>query len=112
MGVSCFAKVPKTKSKGLEDSFCEDKETSMTSRHGSLASVAFQKTMQDLIKGMRSNKENTSEFISLCISEIKQELTSTDPFTKAEAVCAWFAIVHVRKKQLHCFYQQILTSFF
>ena len=66
--------------------FKVDKLTNMTSRHGSLSSVAFQKTMQDLIKGMRSNKENTSEFISLCISEIKQEVTSTDPFTKAEAV--------------------------
>ena len=62
----------------------------MTSRHGSLSAVAFQKTMQDLIKGMRSNKENTSEFISMCIGEIKQELTSTDPFTKAEAVCILF----------------------
>lgn len=62
----------------------------MTSRKNTVSSLVFQKTMQDLIKGMRSNKENTSEFISLCIVEIKDELSSTDPFTKAEAVRAFF----------------------
>lgn len=51
-----------------------------------ISAVVFQKTMQDLIKGMRANKENTSEFISVCIGEIKEELSSTDPFAKAEAV--------------------------
>eukprot|EP00606_Chrysophyceae_sp_TOSAG23-5_P000641 GSChrysophyteH2.ASY1.ANO1.1315.1 assembled CDS len=60
----------------------------MPSRSTTVSSVLSQKTMQDLIKGMRSNKggETTSEFISMCIAEIKEELTSTDPFTKAEAI--------------------------
>ena len=46
----------------------------------------FQKSMQDLIKGIRSHKKDTSEFISLAIAEIKSELKSTDPFLKAEAL--------------------------
>jgi AP-3 complex subunit delta-1 len=58
----------------------------MTSRQSTVSAVVFQKTLQDLIKGVRSNKLNTNEFISLCIVEIKQELSSTDPFAKAEAV--------------------------
>ena len=58
----------------------------MSSRSSTVSSVVFQKTMQDLIKGMRANKENASEFISVCMGEIKDELSSTDPFTKAEAI--------------------------
>ena len=48
--------------------------------------TVFQRSMQDLIKGIRSHKKDTSEFISLAIAEIKTELKSTDPFLKAEAL--------------------------
>lgn len=46
----------------------------------------FQRSMQDLVKGIRSHKRDTSVFISEAIQEIKQELRSTDVFIKAEAV--------------------------
>lgn len=46
----------------------------------------FQKTLQDLIKGIRANKKDPSSFISQCIADIKQELKSNDNFIKSEAV--------------------------
>jgi AP-3 complex subunit delta-1 len=48
--------------------------------------VMFQKTLQDLVKGIRNQKKDGSSFISEAIAEIKAELKSTDPYTKAEAV--------------------------
>lgn len=46
----------------------------------------FQKSLQDVIKGIRANKKDAAIFISECIAEIKIELKSTDFFLKAEAV--------------------------
>eukprot|EP00981_Chlorochromonas_danica_P013206 scaffold5974_cov158-Ochromonas_danica.AAC.7 len=46
----------------------------------------FQRTLQDLVKGIRSHKKDTSSFISQAIVDIKNELKSTDPFIKAEAM--------------------------
>jgi AP-3 complex subunit delta-1 len=46
----------------------------------------FQKTLQDLIKGIRANKKDPSSFISQCIAEIKIELKNNDNFVKSEAV--------------------------
>lgn len=46
----------------------------------------FQKTLQDLVKGIRSNKKDPSVFISQQIADIKIELRHTDPYSKAEAV--------------------------
>ena len=48
--------------------------------------MIFQKTLQDLVKGIRSQKRDVSPYISKVIVEIKSELRSTDQFTKAEAV--------------------------
>lgn len=31
----------------------------------------FEKTLSDLVKGLRSNKRRESEFVSKCIAEIK-----------------------------------------
>lgn len=51
------------------------------------ASVAiFQKSLQDLVKGIRSNKRDSTSFISQAIAEIKTELKSVDQYVKAEAV--------------------------
>ncbi|RYG62255.1 hypothetical protein EON64_18060 [archaeon] len=53
----------------------------------------FQKTLQDLVKGIRSHKRDTSTYISQAIADIKQELKSSDPFVKAEAVSAIWVII-------------------
>jgi AP-3 complex subunit delta len=44
----------------------------------------FEKTLQDLVKGIRSHKRDPSAFISQSIQEIKGELRTTDPFVKAQ----------------------------
>ena len=38
----------------------------------------FEKTLSDLVKGLRSNKRREAEFVSKCIAEIKDELSSKD----------------------------------
>lgn len=46
----------------------------------------FEKSLQDLVKGIRANKREPSAFISQAIAECKVELRSTDPFVKAQAI--------------------------
>ncbi len=46
----------------------------------------FQRSLQDLIKGIRSHRKDPAAFVSQAMAEIKAELRSTDAFLKAEAV--------------------------
>ncbi|CAM9389412.1 unnamed protein product, partial [Discosporangium mesarthrocarpum] len=46
----------------------------------------FEKNLQDLVKGIRANKRDPSDYISASIAEIKIELKSSDPFLKAQAI--------------------------
>jgi AP-3 complex subunit delta len=46
----------------------------------------FEKTLTDVVKGIRSSKRGTSAYISQCIAEIKTELNSSDMFVKANAL--------------------------
>ena len=46
----------------------------------------FEKTLQDVVKGIRANKRDPSDYISATIAEIKVELRSSDAFVKAQAV--------------------------
>ncbi|KAF0699488.1 Aste57867_9958 [Aphanomyces stellatus] len=46
----------------------------------------FEKTLADLVKGIRSCKGDVSVYISQCMQEIKTELKSTDHFVKAQAI--------------------------
>jgi len=46
----------------------------------------FQKSLQDVIKGIRAHKRDSGVFISQLIADIKVELKATDPFVKAEAI--------------------------
>lgn len=52
--------------------------------------MLFQKTLQDLIKGIRSHRKDPSAFVSKAIADIKDELRSNDPFLKAEAVGSFY----------------------
>ena len=51
-----------------------------------MADPIFQNSLQDLIKGIRTNKKDPSSYVSKAIMDIKAELRSTDAFLKAEAV--------------------------
>lgn len=46
----------------------------------------FEKTLQDVVKGIRANKRDPSDYISATIAEIKVELRNSDAFVKAQAV--------------------------
>ena len=46
----------------------------------------FKKSLTDLIRGIRSHKENEQGYINECLEEIKQELRSVDKNTKANAI--------------------------
>ncbi|OQR90037.1 AP-3 complex subunit delta, partial [Thraustotheca clavata] len=46
----------------------------------------FEKTLADLVKGIRACKGDVSVYISQCMQEIKNELKANDPFVKAQAI--------------------------
>jgi AP-3 complex subunit delta-1 len=46
----------------------------------------FEKTLSDVVKGIRASKRDTGLYISQCIAEIKTELNSTDLYVKANAL--------------------------
>ena len=46
----------------------------------------FRKSLLDLVKGLRSHKGNESEYINQCLSDIKEEVKSTDKQIKANAI--------------------------
>ncbi|KAJ9051469.1 AP-3 complex subunit delta [Entomophthora muscae] len=46
----------------------------------------FEKTLPDLIRGIRANKKNEQEYIVKCIDEIRKELKTDDMATKTVAI--------------------------
>lgn len=52
----------------------------------SLQGVWGPKTLQEMIRGIRSNRKREAAYISECLAEIKMELKQEDHDTKALAV--------------------------
>ncbi|RUP48600.1 adaptor-related protein complex 3 delta 1 subunit, partial [Jimgerdemannia flammicorona] len=46
----------------------------------------FEKSLTDLIRGIRANKKNDQKYIAVCLQEIRQECKSNDPDIKAVAI--------------------------
>ncbi|TPX33731.1 hypothetical protein SmJEL517_g03404 [Synchytrium microbalum] len=46
----------------------------------------FEKTLTDLIRGLRANKKNEDKYVALCLDEIRQEVRKNDPDIKAMAI--------------------------
>jgi len=46
----------------------------------------WERTLQDLIRGLRANKKDESKFISQVVDEIRKEIKSKDMELKAGAV--------------------------
>ena len=46
----------------------------------------FEKTLTDVVRGIRSSKRDTGLYISQCIAEIKTEINSSDMYVKANAL--------------------------
>jgi AP-3 complex subunit delta len=53
----------------------------------------FQKSLADLIRGIRNHKKDESEFISLCLREIKEEVKSPDGQKKMVAIQKLFYVI-------------------
>eukprot|EP00906_Rhabdomonas_costata_P014081 RCo020208 len=55
----------------------------------------FQKTLADVVKGIRGHKRNEKEYIQKCIGEVREELRSTDSKVKCTAVqkCTYFQML-------------------
>ncbi|KAF3339763.1 AP-3 complex subunit delta-like protein [Carex littledalei] len=60
--------------------------TTVISSASSLADSLFQRSLDDLIKSLRSDPSSESVIISRAISEIHREIRSTDPLTKSIAL--------------------------
>lgn len=48
--------------------------------------VMWERTLQDLIRGLRANKKDESKFIAKAVDEIRNEIKSEDMELKAAAV--------------------------
>ena len=46
----------------------------------------WERTLQDLIRGLRANKQDEAKFIAQAVDEIRQEIRSKDMELKAGAV--------------------------
>lgn len=46
----------------------------------------FEKTVTDMIRGIRANKKNEAKYISMALEEIRKEIRSGDLDVKANAV--------------------------
>ena len=46
----------------------------------------FEKSLTDLIKGIRANPQGEADFIATCVAECRAELQSVEPSTKQMAV--------------------------
>lgn len=51
-----------------------------------LFAAMFEKTLNDMIKGIRANPQNEAAYLATCITECKGELSSTDATVKQHAV--------------------------
>lgn len=52
----------------------------------SLPFTMFEKSLTDLIRGIRANKKNEQKYIAVCLQEIRNEVKSNDLDIKATAV--------------------------
>lgn len=49
-------------------------------------SLMWERTLQDLVRGLRANKKDEAKFITQAVNEIRQEIKSKDMELKAGAV--------------------------
>lgn len=57
-----------------------------TGKGKALTDALFQRTLSDIIKGMRSRAADLEPYVAQCIAEIRQEAAHPEPSTKAVAV--------------------------
>jgi len=55
----------------------------------------WERTLQDLVRGLRANKKDEARFIAKAVDEIRQEIKSDDMELKAGAVLKLTYVSHV-----------------
>ena len=60
----------------------------------------WERTLQDLVRGLRANKKDEAKFIARAVDEIRQEIKSDDMELKAGAV---LKLTYVCTSQLSCY---------
>lgn len=64
----------------------------------------FEKSLTDLVRGIRSNKKNEAVYIGQCIQEIKEEIRANDLQKKAQAVQKLY---YVKNLQIYSYNVQL-----
>jgi hypothetical protein len=67
----------------------------------------WERTLQDLVRGLRANKKDEAKFIAKAVDEIRQEIKSDDMELKAGAV---LKLTYVRTSFLGCYRTCIHSS--
>lgn len=60
----------------------------------------WERTLQDLVRGLRANKKDEAKFVAQAVDEIRQEIKSKDMELKAGAV---LKLTYVRPPRLEHF---------
>src|SRR6267142_1153186 len=63
-------------------------------------SLMWERTLQDLIRGLRANKKDDAKFIAQAVDEIRQEIRSKDMELKAGAVLKLTYVRHTLSRKL------------
>lgn len=58
----------------------------------------FEKSLTDLIRGIRANKKNEQKYIAACLQEIRNEVKSNDLDVKSTAVAK---LTYVSQRETH-----------
>ena len=64
----------------------------------------WERTLQDLIRGLRANKKDEAKFIAQAVDEIRQEIRSKDMELKAAAVLK-LTYVRTQTRALYCVHE-------
>jgi len=62
--------------------------------------LMWERTLKDLIRGLRANKNDESKFIAQAVDEIRQEIKSKDMELKAGAVLKLTYVRHTSSRTL------------
>lgn len=60
----------------------------------------FEKSLTDLIQGLRANRRSEARYVATCLDECRQELSSTDIDLKTQAV---LKVSYVSPLTITCF---------
>jgi len=61
----------------------------------------WERTLQDLVRGLRANKKDESKFIEQAVDEIRREIKGKDMELKAGAVLKLIYVRHTSSGTLH-----------